>query len=79
MSSVDLASQGLQSLALIGLPILLVMTVAAILIGILQAVTSIHDGAVSYGLKLLVLSVTLYAMYPLISKTVIALMISALS
>ena len=56
----DIVREGLRVLFLLGLPILLGVGTASILVGVLQAATTIKDSAISYAAKICAFFAMLY-------------------
>lgn len=74
----DLISQAIRTLFLAALPLTIIALVVGILVGALQSVSAIHDTALSYGLKLVAVAVTLYLILPSLAQSLVTLMGAAL-
>lgn len=69
----DLAIQGIRTLFLLGLPIVVAAAVAGTLISLLQSALSIPDPALAYAARLAAVLVTLYFLMPSLVRSLVAL------
>lgn len=75
----DLLLQSMRVLFLVGVPIVLALSVASIIVGALQAATSIHDAVLGYAARLAVLFALGYALFPLMWRSISELFVQGLT
>lgn len=68
----------LRTLLLLVVPLLLIVAIAGTLVSALQSVTTVHDPATSYVVRLLALVLALYLFFPLFSQSFLTLVTAAL-
>ncbi|RMG42584.1 MAG: flagellar biosynthetic protein FliQ [Candidatus Dadabacteria bacterium] len=75
----DISIEALRTLYLVGIPILLAITVASLLVSFLQAATTVRDTAISYSVRVLAFVVLMYVMFRAFSGALVSLMQRALT
>ncbi|MCB0318040.1 MAG: flagellar biosynthetic protein FliQ [Bdellovibrionales bacterium] len=73
----EILFQGIRTLFIVTLPILLVTSLAGLLASVFQTSTALHEPIISYVLKLLSVVLLLYFMLPQFIRTIISLTQSA--
>ena len=74
----DLINQGVRALFLGILPVVVLGLVVGLISAAFQSVSSIHEVALSYGLKLIAVSVALYLILPSMAQSLLGLLEMAL-
>ena len=68
----DAIVEGLRILFLLAVPVVVALSLTGTVVSALQAVTSINEPALGYGLKLLALVVVLYVMLPSVTQSLVS-------
>ena len=69
----DLLILSIRTLILVVAPIVVVVSLAGTLVSALQSVTSVHEPAISFAVRLAALVATLYVLFPFISQSILTL------
>lgn len=69
----EILRQGLTAMFLLSIPIVAGAAVGGIVVGVLQAVTGVHDSGISYGVRFIALLVVLYVFVGSLSQSIYTL------
>lgn len=69
----EVLSEGIRTLFILGVPVVLVVSLAGTLSSVIQTVTSIQDPSISYAVRLIALVSLIYFFAPMIQQHIIIL------